>query len=701
MLRIIQNTSAQGAKSYYTDALTKGDYYTKNHPQEIIGNWGGKIAKDLGIVGQVDQKRFESLVDNVHPETGIQLNPRTNNFRRVGYDFNFHCPKSVSVVYALQKDDSILAAFRESVQEAMQEVESEMKTRVRKNHQNDDRQTGNMLWAEFVHTTARPVNKVPDPHLHAHCFSFNTTYDSEEQRFKAGQFGDIKRDAPYYEAVFHAHFSKKLADLGYPIKRTDKGWELAGVPQSLIDKFSRRTEEIEKIAKEQGVTSAQKKDKLGAKTREKKQEELDQKQLENTWMNRLNASERLALTRVKSVSMHHISARDSVNHAINHMFERSSVVDRKRMAAQAMSAGYGSVSVAEMKNTLGRSSLITKTFENQTLCTTREALAEEKQITLLARAGRGQCAPFMGKVDNFSHKKLSAEQNAAIKHILYSQDQVVGISGKAGTGKTTLMQATVKAIEKSGKKVYTFAPSAEASRGVLRSEGFKQAETVATLLKNKEWQGKVKGQVIWIDESGLLSNRQMQELLSLAHQSHTRIILSGDDLQHKSVERGDAQRIVQDYAGIKFAQIEMIRRQQGAYKDAVEELSNGNISQGMDTLDQMGAVRECADDKRYEQLAEEYARLVRQKKSVLVVSPTHQEGAITTTHIRTVLRKTGKLGKSEKKINQQRNLQLTMAERMNPEQYHNSQVIQFHQNTTGFKAGEKAIVVKRTHNSIV
>ena len=63
-----------------------------------------------------------------------------------------------------------------------------------------------MIWAEFVHFTARPVNGIPDPHLHAHCYTFNTTWDEVEKKWKAGRFRDLKADAPYFEAAFHARF---------------------------------------------------------------------------------------------------------------------------------------------------------------------------------------------------------------------------------------------------------------------------------------------------------------------------------------------------------------------------------------------------------------------------------------------------------------------------------------------------------------
>ena len=73
-------------------------------------------------------------------------------------------------------DQDILDAFRGAVDETMREIEAEMKTRVRRGGKDEDRVTGNMVWAEFIHTTSRPVDGVPDPQLHAHFFVFNTTF---------------------------------------------------------------------------------------------------------------------------------------------------------------------------------------------------------------------------------------------------------------------------------------------------------------------------------------------------------------------------------------------------------------------------------------------------------------------------------------------------------------------------------------------
>ena len=141
----------------------------------------------------------------------------------------------------MTKDERILDAFRDAVDSTMQDCEQEMHTRVRKDGKNEDRLTGNMAWGSFVHFTSRPVDGIPDPHLHAHCFVFNTTWDDQEQAWKSGQFRPVLNDAAWFGAVFHARFSRRLAELGLPIERTKKSWEIAGVSRALIDKFSRRT----------------------------------------------------------------------------------------------------------------------------------------------------------------------------------------------------------------------------------------------------------------------------------------------------------------------------------------------------------------------------------------------------------------------------------------------------------------------------
>ena len=212
MLRIITSASVGQAKKYYSEGLTREGYYAQG--QEMAGAWGGRGAARLGLKGTVDKEAFARLCENLHPATGEKLTPRHKENRRVGYDFNFNAPKSVSLAYDWSGDERILSAFRRAEKETMEEMERAVATRVRAGGQDADRLTGNLAWAEFIHFTARPVEGVPDPHLHAHCFAFNATFDEVEQRWKAGQFGEIKADGAYYQATFHARLGQLPARAG-------------------------------------------------------------------------------------------------------------------------------------------------------------------------------------------------------------------------------------------------------------------------------------------------------------------------------------------------------------------------------------------------------------------------------------------------------------------------------------------------------
>jgi conjugative relaxase-like TrwC/TraI family protein len=190
----------------------------------------------------------------------------------------------------------------------MQELESEAKTRVRKNGADENRTTGNLIWADFVHFTARPVNGVPDPHLHAHCYVFNATWDEVEKQWKAGQFRDLKANAPYFEAAFHVRFARNLKEIGFKIERTPKGWELHGVPERVLQEFSKRSEQVEKRADELGITTAKKKDGLAALTRERKQKDMTKAELRDSWFQRVSSDERLAipLQQIRNCCARHI-----------------------------------------------------------------------------------------------------------------------------------------------------------------------------------------------------------------------------------------------------------------------------------------------------------------------------------------------------------------------------------------------------------
>ena len=578
----------------------------------------------------------------------------------------------------------------------MREIETDMKTRVRKNGANENRKTSNMIWAEFIHFTARPVNGIPDPHLHAHCYAFNTNWDEEEKNWKAGQFRDLKGDAPYYEAVFHARFAKQMNEMGYQVERTAKGWEVAGIPQRVLDEFSQRTAQVEEKAKELGLTSAKQKDGLAALTRERKQKELSKQELRRIWEVRVSAAEQDAIQSRghETPEPQKISEMKAMDYAIQHCYERASIVTDKELSRNALRYGLGDVTVDETKRQLLRDELIKETLDGRQWLTTRDVLREEKRLIDFVADGKGKFKPFGSAQYQFKNEQLADEQRNAVRHILQSLDRVTAIRGGAGTGKTTMMKEAVTAIEAGGAKVFTFAPSAEASRGVLRSDaGFANAETVEALLQSEKLQEQVRGQVIWIDEAGLLSVRTLARVTDLAEKENCRIILSGDTAQHRAVERGDALRLLEKHAQLQAAELKQIRRQKAdEHKAIVGDLRAGNLEGAFGRLNRLGMVREVDAEERHAALAADYVLAVAKGKTALVISPTHAEGERVTREIRANLDAVGKLGADERQFIQFKNLQWTEAQRTDARNYQGGQVVQFHQNLAGFRRGERVAV---------
>jgi hypothetical protein len=55
--------------------------------------------------------------------------------------------------------------------------------------------------------------------------------------------------------------------------------------------------------------------------------------------------------------------------------------------------------------------------------------------------------------------------------------------------------------------------------------------------------------------------RSLARVAALAEKENCRVVLSGDTAQHRAVERGDALRLLEQYAGLQAAELKEIWRQ--------------------------------------------------------------------------------------------------------------------------------------------
>lgn len=647
MLRITTRTSASAATRYYTGADPSAQEYL-SEKSAIPGLWGGKATEWLGLEGTVDPDDFASLANNIDPLTRGRLTVRMKAHRRIGFDFNFNPCKSVSVMYALTKDQRILAAYERAVDDTMREIEADAMTRHRRDGFNCDAHTGNLVWAKYTHFTTRPINGVPDPHLHSHVFVFNVTYDGTEKRWKALQVGNLKQDAPAYQAFFHDRLAAHLRELGLKTYKRGLSFEIEGVPEHLLRGFSKRTRSIEHTADELGLKNPKARSSVGARTREAKRTDLSEHELEARWRSSVPANDRAQVEVLvhapKSIAQP-IGSRDPVliaqalAYAKERSFERRSVVSENHLLAAARQWSMGTIDPNALRVAARTDTQFIRTTDatGNHLYTTHDVLNEERSIVGWAKRGRGTCPPLAAEYAASSTSGLDAEMVAALNHIATSADRVIGVVGVSGSGKTTMLKTAIPAVRDAGTRVVVLAPTAVASRGTLRKAGFGEAETVERFLNSDSMQQLARNGVIWVDEASFLATRDVSRLFECASKLDARVILSGDTRQHRAVQRGDAFRTLIEHGGIEPVHITKIKRQQGVYREAMEQLANRNLEEAFRTLDQMGAIAEHDEETVHAAFAAEYVNAIKAGQNAGIVCPTHAEGRAVTSAVRQAL----------------------------------------------------------------
>ena len=245
------------------------------------------------------------------------------------------------------------------------------------------------------------------------------------------------------------------------------------------------------------------------------------------------------------------------------------------------------------------------------------------------------------------------------------------------------------------------APTAGAVE-VLREEGFETADTVQRFLVDCSLQKRTRGQVLIVDEAGLLSVPQMLALVEVGQRQGCRIILCGDARQHTSVEAGDALRLLQKRSHLQTVKLNRIQRQIPVeYRQAIAEIAEGQAHRALNRLERLGAVEVMENEERHQQLAADYAASVKAGKSALIVSPTWREIEQVNVEVRAALKRDGHLRGKETEVEVHLSKRWTKAEKRDFRGYRCGQVLTFHQATKGFARGEWARVVAVEREKLV
>src|SRR6266568_8828905 len=265
MMTMSKALSAGQAKDYYRQEFisAKENYYSESG--EVRGQWYGRLAEEWGLKGEVGSEQYERLVSGQDPHTGEQLvrpvksreevnrygEEITTSEHRAGWDATFSAPKSVSLAALVGNDERIRIAHRESVDEALKELEQYMQARGGGNKPAIT--TGKMIAAQFEHTAARPDHEMgyAAPQLHTHVVIMNMT-KTEQGEIRSVQPLELYRTQQYATAIYRTHLAEKLQELGYQIE-VDQGTgapEIRGFTKEYLRESSPRREEVRKEAQE-------------------------------------------------------------------------------------------------------------------------------------------------------------------------------------------------------------------------------------------------------------------------------------------------------------------------------------------------------------------------------------------------------------------------------------------------------------------
>jgi conjugative relaxase-like TrwC/TraI family protein len=674
---------------YFSNHMAKQDYLTEKGEVEMT--WYGQGSERLGLAGQVHEHDFARLCDGLHPETNEKLMVRDNGAnRRVCYFGQISAPKDASIAYLVGGDQRIADWWKESVKETLREIEGVTTTRVHEGSKVTDRQS-EMVAAVVTHDTSRAL----DPQLHTHVCVMNVTFDPVEKRWKAVEPHGYYKYQSYLREVSYNKLAEKMKEGGYQLEKARSGgFTIKGFPGDLRENFSKRREEIERVADVLKTRDQDKLQSIATNTRAKKVH-LDPAELSRRWKN--EAAPHLASIEkiIRSTQTPIISApmmpENALSLAVSHVFDRHSIVDERLLLREALVIGRGDVALDEFKEGLRSKIESGEIIQSGKLLTTPEMLALEKSVVSWASHGRNTMPPAgLYRTD----EKLSHEQNRAVDKLLNSGDRVSVLIGDAGAGKSTTLPAFIRGVHEAGGLTFACAPSSGAAME-LQDKLKIQADTVQQLLVNEKLQDQVSGRTLLVDEAGLLSVRQMHELFLIADRQKCRVLLVGDVKQHHSVEAGDALRALQKYAGLETIRLKEIHRQKEVeYKKVVKLLAEKKPVAAFTKLDRLGGVREEKDwNKLLDQAAANYVDKISKGQTCLAVSPVWSEVNAFTAVLRHQLKDRGLLARDEKRYKAVQSMPWTPAAKMQLSNYQVGDVLTFHRECGGFQKHEMVSVV--------
>ncbi len=524
---------------YYEREVIEGrEEYLSEHG-ESAGRWVGSLAAGDGRTGAADRDDLARAFGGQHPD-GFKMTE--HDLDVVGFDLTLSPSKSVSLIWALGSDHDA-RQVEQALYAARDEVERYLESTacfVRRGHAGAVSAPGKGFFgAVFMHRTSR----LGDPGIHLHWTVFNVT-EGPDGRRTALDGKALYRERYAAEAVFQATLRRELVTrLGLVFDDVDRHGvaEVVGVSADMRRAFSRRRAEIVAEMNRLGVHSGEGARIATLTTRKAKLTGISEDELRAEWRKRA-LDHRFDLSNVPRVGRTPTLKVDDAELAASVIEEHATFEARDTVRAVAKAARQG----ASLDEILGRAVSFRASASAVAVepgrWTTQEMLAAERRIVAAAEgpvqavhaADRLAIDAAIG-----SRPSLSAEQRHMVEVICSSGRPLDVVIGRAGAGKTFTLDAVREAFETSGHRVIGASLAARAAKELQSGAGI--ASTTAHSLHADLSSGRRKlrsGDVVVIDEAGMLGTRLMADIVDHAHRAEAKVILVGDPKQLPSIEAG-------------------------------------------------------------------------------------------------------------------------------------------------------------------
>lgn len=600
------NALGHGQEGYYLN-LAREDYYLKGG--EPPGRWLGSGSAALGLSGTTAAADFRRLFAGFGPDGRPLVQNAGAEDRQPGWDLTFSAPKSVSVFWGVSAPavrEEIRAAQAAAVAAGVNYVEDEFAWSRRGKAGVAAGRCG-LVAASFEHGTSREG----DANLHTHVLVTNVGVRAD------GTTGTVL-SKPLYEtkmaagAVYRAELGHQLRQrLGLGCEAKGTWFELNGVPQTALDAFSTRRQQIEAELAASG-RSGPKASEVAALTTRTAKAARPREELLAEWRMRGAAAgfgpDRAAHLVGRSSPCHDPAGvlQTAVPEAVRALTERKShLAERDVVRAVAEAVQATGVGAAEIRRSareyLETSPDVVRLGARDRLprYTTAELYGIEARLLADAdrRAGDRSKDLSQEAVDPAlaARPHLSDEQAIALRHLTQGGGAVRVVSGLAGTGKTALLDAARDAWERAGMTVVGAALAGKAAQG-LQDGAHIPSDTVHRRLLDLD-AGRLAltpRSVVVIDEAGMVGTRHLARLADRCRTADALLVLVGDHRQLQSVDAGGAFKALGERLG--KAELTHVTRQKEQWaRDAVKRVVEGDAASALKAFADRGLLTVASD----------------------------------------------------------------------------------------------------------